>query len=280
MDSSGDRIECGPPLVPLHSGTASETQGSIVKDILTVGAACRSDVINSAQVDELRDFVDHALASDDEWHAPGDRENAGRVTFLPRYGALPLELLDNEGVMGPIDEILGEGSELYTMTTLCQAPGATSRPVHLDVTYQPQGFILGVGAIVLLDDYTELSGPMRIYPEIPEEEPAPEDFEERAQRVIAPAGSVCWMNAGAWHDVLSNSGTTWRRSILLAMGLPWVRQRFDMVRMLSHLDIDSFSDRVKRHLGLLSIPPGSYEDYYLPPEGRREAFLRRALDRI
>ena len=278
---ASDQASAGAPggCVPAHQGTGPEADRAIARDIEAVGAACRPGVIPDDRVAELRDFVDRALEADDAWHAPGDRENAGRVTFLPRYGALPLTLLDDDGVMGPVAEAIGPDSQIYTITTLCQGPGATGRPVHLDLPYQPPGYLLGVGVMVLLDDFTEASGPTRIYPEIPEAAPSDEDFEARAMQLLAPAGSVCWMNAGAWHDVLPNRDGRWRRSILLAMGRPWVRQRFDLARMLSHLDVEALPERVQRHLGLLTLPPGSYEEYYLPAEGRREAILRAALDR-
>ncbi|MEZ5182481.1 MAG: hypothetical protein R2702_11510 [Acidimicrobiales bacterium] len=60
---------------------------------------------------------------------------------------------------------------------------------------------------------------------------------------------------------------------------PWVRQRFDMVRMLSHLDVEALDVEVQRKLGLLGLAPGSYEEFYLPAESRPRELLRRAVER-
>jgi ectoine hydroxylase-related dioxygenase (phytanoyl-CoA dioxygenase family) len=150
--------------------------------------------------------------------------------------------------------------------------------MHVDAKHPP-GYILGLGALILLDDFTDASGPTRFHPEMVHDQPTLEDFESRALRLVAPAGSVCWFNAGAWHDVLPNRGGAWRRAVLIAMGRAGIRPRFDVPRMLSHLDLDHLPERVCRRLGLLTIPPGSYEEYYLPDGARQEAILRRALDR-
>lgn len=265
--------------VPMHVGEGPELCSAIARDVEAVGAACRPGVISDRQIAELRDFVDRALAADLPWHTPGDLENAGRVTFLPRYGALPLTLLDDDGVMDPVVELLGPGTEMYTMTTACQAPGDGGRAIHVDAINQPAGFVLALGVLVLLDDYTDASGPTRFLPEVTPDLPDDSEFASRARLLHAPAGSVCWFNAGIWHDVLPNRSKSWRRAVLIAMGRSGLRPRFDMPRMLSHLDLDDLPHRVKQRLGLLTLPPGSYEEYYLPVEERPAAILRAALDR-
>lgn len=281
MGKLGDRSEVDGPnrLVPVHDGRSAEVSGAIAEDVAALGAACRTGVISDRRVSELRSFVEEALSADLAWHDPDDDENAGRVTFLPRYGALPLFLLDDDGVMDPVVELFGPDTELYTMTTACQSPGFPGRRIHVDVTGQPPEYVLALGVIVLLDDFDDTSGPTRFFPEVTTDLPTDEEFAARSRRLHAPAGSVCWFNAGVWHDVLPNRGTSWRHSILIAMGRPGRRPRFDMPRMLSHLELDGLPRRVKRRLGLLSLPPGSYEEYYLSDEVRHEAILRGALDR-
>lgn len=277
-DELGD-ASAAPSLVPIHHGDSTDADAAVAEDVATLGAACRPGVIGDRLVDEFREFVDRAVSADLAWHDPNDHENTGRVTFLPRYGALPLGLLEDDGVMGPVVELLGSATEMYTMTTACQEPGQSGRAIHVDALNQPTGFVLALGVLVLLDDFDELSGPTRFYPGVTPNQPTQADYDARAIHLHATAGSVCWFNAGLWHDVLPNRSTSPRRSILIAMGRSGLRARFDMVRMLSHLDIDDLSPTVKRRLGLLNLPPGSYEEYYLPDGERQEAILRAAINR-
>lgn len=265
--------------VPLHDPGAPDLAEVIASDVRSQAASAAAAVVAPPALEELRHLVDHALLEDERWRDPDDLENLGRVTFLPRYGRSALDLLGDATLMGPCDAVLGADCTLYTMTTLCLPPGGGARPVHLDLRYRPPGYIVGMGVMVLLDDFTPQSGPTRFHPDICEEQPSQEDFDRHARWLEAPAGSACWFDGGAWHDVASNRTDRWRRAILIAMVRPWVRQRFDMARMVAHLDVDTLPRAIHQKLGFDHVAPGSYEEFYLPHATRKAELLRRAVER-
>ena len=264
-------------LVPLHQIGEPDLAASVARDVERVGVSAAAGVIPLDEVRHLRTLVDDALRKDAR-SCPPDREvDVGRVVFLPRYGREFLDLLDRDGVMAPCEEILGPDCTLYTMTTLCQPPHSAHRPLHVDTQYAVPGFIVWVGVMLMLDDFTMSSGPTRMHPDVTINAPEAADFEARALRLEAPAGAACWFHGRIWHDALPNTTDHWRRAILIAMVRPWARQRFDVARMVAHLDLSGLAPRVHRRLGFDHIPPGSYEEYYLPDSTRKAELLRRAL---
>lgn len=266
-------------LVPVHDPDSADLSVRVAEDIDRQGVAAAAGVVPADRVRLLSELVDRALVDDLAWYPPGREVDIGRVVFLPRYGSEFLELLEDPTLMEPCERILGSDCMLYTMTTLCQPPRSPGRPAHVDTRYAVPGFVVGLGVMVTLDDFTLESGPTRFHPEVTIEQPEPAEFERRALRLEAPAGSACWFHGRIWHDSLPNTTDRWRRAILLAMVRPWVRQRFDMARMVSHLDVDSMSATIHQKLGFAAIAPGSYEEFFLPDAHRREELMRRSVAR-
>jgi ectoine hydroxylase-related dioxygenase (phytanoyl-CoA dioxygenase family) len=162
------------------------------------------------------------------------------------------------------------------MSTICRPPRGEGWPIHLDTRYDVPGYAVGLGAIVLLDDFTEENGATRFLPSCDlTAEPTPEEFDARALALVAPAGSVCWFHGWAWHDAGPNLTDRWRRAVLFAMVRSWVAPRFDIPRMLADHSPE-VSPVVRRRLGLDRLPPGSYEEFHQDPASRRSALLRRA----
>ncbi len=265
--------------VPLHDAGDSELAVRVAHDIDSVGVSAASGVLDGNNVHMLRSLVDHAVDADQRWHRPGERaEELGRVVFLPRYGREVLDLLESGPLMDVCDELLGSTCILYTMTTLCQAPHGPGRGVHVDISDAVPGFLVGLGAMVLLDDFTLAAGPTRFHPDVTVDPPSQQDFENRSLRLEAPAGSVCWFHGRIWHDALPNTTGAWRRAILLALVRPYVRQRFDMPRIVDrYVDEGSLTPQIRQKLGFGLVPPESYEEYFLPEETRKQLLLERSL---
>jgi ectoine hydroxylase-related dioxygenase (phytanoyl-CoA dioxygenase family) len=133
--------------------------------------------------------------------------------------------------------------------------------------------------MVLLDDFTGATGPTRFHPDVTVEAPDPDDFERRAHRLEAPAGSACWFHGRIWHDSLPNTTDRPRRAVLAAMVRPYLRQRFDMPGMVAHLSPETLPVTIQRRLGFDKVAPGSYEEYFLPDAVRKQELLRRSIAR-
>jgi hypothetical protein len=259
--------------VPLHDAADPDVLTRVVDDLATAGVSAARNVLGAAEVAELSQLVDRAVEEDATVLPEERREHEyGRVVFLPRYHRRFLDLLDLDGLMDPCDRVLGSDATLYTMTTACQPAGGPGRSMHVDTGIAVPGYTIGLGLFVLLDDFTPESGPTRFYPVDTIEPPDHEEFVARALRLEAPAGSACWFRGRLWHDALPNTTDRWRRCVILALVRPWIRQRFDMARMVP-FDTDGMSPRIRQKLGFDLIAPGSYDEYYLPAEQRRATLL-------
>lgn len=219
------------------------------------------DVLPRAGCDALAVAVDEAVEADAEWI--GDRpEEYGRVLSLVRYGQPFLDLLEHELLMAPFDRVLGDDCILYTMTTSCLPPGGGPRSMHVDFAGSSGDEVLFLGALVMLDDFTEASGATRFLPgSLGAARPERHEFDRCAVTLEAPAGSVCWFDPRLWHESGVNSTDAWRRSILIGMVKRWMKPRFDHPAMLGSAG-GALSPRLRRVLGFDSRPPASYEEYY------------------
>ncbi len=262
--------------VPLHDGADPRLGDLVAADLDRVGVSAATDVIPEGRLGAYREMVDEAVRADADL-LPADRLDAeyGRVVFLPHHEPGFLDLLEVDRLIDPCDRVLGADATLYTMTSGCQPAGGSGRSLHVDTSIAVPGFTVGLGVLVLLDDFDERSGPTRFFPEETIAPPDADEFERRALELHAPAGSACWFRARQWHDAMANRTDHWRRCLILALVRPWVRQRFDMARMVP-TDPAELSPRVQQKLGFDLLAPGSYDEYYLPAGERRSALLDRA----
>ncbi len=253
--------------------------GWVAEHVARDGFATVHDVITGNELDQLRAMVDAAVEADAEL-APIERrdEARGRVLFLPQHDRGFLDLLARPELVEPCEAILGSDCTVFTMTTSCLPPGSSGLAMHRDMRVHAPGFIVGVGVLLLLDDVDDLSGTTRFYPRRVPEQPSPEDFASSAVHLSGPAGSVCWFDGSVWHDVPPNRSDRPRRVAILAFIRPWMRPRFDIPRMLAHLEPTSFPAAVAAKLGFGHLLPGSTEEYYLPADERRARLLERALE--
>lgn len=260
--------------VPLHSASDAQVTDRLVADVERVGVAAVTGVLDPARLERLRQQVDAAVAADAHW-LPDDRRATefGRVLFLPHHDPTFLELLADPMITAVCDRVLGDDCTLYTMTTSCAPPGGAGRPLHLDLRHVTPGYVMAMGVMILLDDFTEESGSTRYLPGVREAAPDAATFERDSIRLVAPAGSVSWSDGRLWHDATPNRTDRWRRCIILAIVRPFHRQRFDMARMLSHVDLAALDEPIRRKLGLGLLAPGSYEEYYMDPEQRISSIL-------
>lgn len=263
--------------VPMHDSSDPGWVAGVAADLTRCNVSAATGLFDGDQVERLADGLDAAVAEDARF-LPADRydQEFGRVLFLPSYGAPFLDLLDDGPLHEPVDATIGAGSTLYTMTSACTPPGGGPRALHQDSSLVIDRFPLGLGVMVLLDDFDERNGATRFSPVVGPTPPAADQFEQDSLRLVGPAGSVCWFHGAIWHDTTRNDGNRPRRCIILAFIRPFVRQRFDMPRMLAHLDPTSLTPERRRRLGFHLQAPGSYDEYYLPPVERERLLMAPA----
>jgi ectoine hydroxylase-related dioxygenase (phytanoyl-CoA dioxygenase family) len=174
--------------------------------------------------------------------------------------------------MGFFESVMGEGCIIYAYTSSSMPPKGTnySSRIHVDCPRIIPGYITNLGATIALDDFTVDNGATWYLPgsHRSNERLDEQVFFREASRFIAPAGSVLFFNARIWHCGGTNSTTLWRHGLTMNMCRPWMKQRLDIPRAMSSVDVSYASDKALQKLGFYAQPPASYHEYFAPPESR------------
>ena len=230
-------------------------------------------VLNSEFINQAKIELEAAIETETEYHKTSDYQDYGMVLLCALYGGSFFRLFDNKDLMLPFNTILGDGSIVYAYTSSSMPPDKSnySNRVHVDCPRVIPGYVTNMGATILLDHFTEENGSTWFLPksQTSVEEPSEEYFYKHAKRLIEPAGTVWFFNARIWHAGGNNLTPNWRHAITINMARPYMKQRIDIPRALSHLDLSDVSEEAKQKLGFYAQVPASLEEYYLPPEQRK-----------
>ena len=178
-----------------------------------------------------------------------------------------LEYFENEQLFEPFDWILGKWNITYIYSSACIPPNSkiSTSQIHIDfIRYMPT-YNCGVGALVCLDDYTEENGATWLLPKshLLPEKPSEDYFYKHAIRLIGKAGTVCYFHQNLWHTAGQNYSDKWRRSLNIGMIRPWLKQRIDIPKFLSHIDTSKLPNNTLQKLGFFSVPPGNFDEYFI-----------------
>lgn len=247
---------------------------TFVRDMQTVGCSVVTGVLDRSFIDRAKCELAAAIEKEVQYHQ-GSREYSdyGMVLLCSLYGGAFLDLFDNPRLTEPFNAALGEGSIVYAYTSSSMPPrgGNYSNRIHTDCPRIIPGYITNVGATILLDDFTVDNGATWFLPGSQQQAEAPSEefFFGNAVRLVAPAGSVWFFNARLWHAGGRNQTDQWRHALTINMCRPWMKQRIDIPRAMSHMDLSACSPQVLQKLGFHSQCPASYDEYYQPPERRK-----------
>lgn len=246
---------------------------NFAKQIHTQGYTIIPDVLSLDFIAHAKIALEKAIKEEVEYHKTMNYNDFGMVLLCSLYDKIFIELFDNKKLTSIFDSVLGDGSIVYAYTSSSMPPSKTnySRRIHVDCPRIIPNYITNMGATILLDDFTEENGATYFLPYSQEREHAPseEEFYTKGKRVIAKAGSVWFFNARIWHAGGDNHTDTWRHALTINMCRPWMKQRIDIPRAMSHLDMSLVSEQAKQKLGFLAQVPANYEEYYAPPELRK-----------
>lgn len=248
------------------------TSEEVRERIATAGYVILPGVLEPEFMTRAKRELAAAIEADKGRYGPRAERDFGMVMLCALHGGSFLDLFDNARLMAPFNAVLGDESIVYAYTSSSMPPSGAnySARIHTDCPRIIPGYVTNMGATILLDDFTEENGATWFLPESQTRPEAPEDaeFYARAQRVIAPAGSVFFFNARVWHAGGANRSSQWRHALTINMCRGYMKQRIDIPRAMSGMNLDGVSDQVKQKLGFFAQPPASLEEYYLPPEQR------------
>lgn len=227
----------------------------IIDNVLT------SDFIKKATVE-----LETALKKEVEYVGTTDYQFYGYVLSNAKYGGSFLEVFENENVINPINYIMGENSIIYSYTSSSMPPnrGNDASHIHVDCPIFLKDYILRMGVLLPLVDFTEENGASYYLSGSHKEEfmPDEERFYHEATRLLMKAGQGCFFNTRVWHAGGVNKTDKWRHALTINICRPWMKQYIDTPRLLNETDLSNVSERVLQKLGFYSQPPTSYEEYY------------------
>ena len=248
------------------------TAGDICACIGRDGYVILPDILDSSFIERARRELAQAIAADTGRYGPQADRDHGMVMLCALHGGSFLDLFDNDRLLAPFNEVLGDECIVYAYTSSSMPPGGVNYSVriHVDSPRIIPGYVTNVGATILLDDFTEENGATWFLPGSHERSDAPtdEEFYANGRRVIASAGAVFFFNARLWHAGGVNKTRHWRHALTINMCRPYMKQRIDIPRAMTGMDLTAVSQQAKQKLGFFAQPPASLEEYYLPPEQR------------
>ncbi len=243
------------------------------RDVEQQGYTILHDLLPADFVKHAREELVAAIDKEAEYHGTRACKDYGMVLMCSLYGGAFLELLDMPGVMDPFHAVLGEGCIIYAYTSSSMPPsqGNYSTRIHVDCPRVIPGYVTNMGVTILLDDFTEENGATWFLPssQTRTEPPTENEFYDRGERLIARAGSAWYFNARVWHAGGRNSTPQWRHALTINMCRPYMKQRIDIPRAMSHMDLSGLSERALQKLGFHAQVPASYDEYYVPPHQRK-----------
>ena len=248
-------------------------QQKFVNDINTQGYSIVENVLSPEYITKAKSALIQAIEKEAAYHGHTNYSDFGMVLLCSLYDKILIELFDNAILNQCFNSILGEGSIVYAYTSSSMPPGKSnySRRLHVDSPRVIPNYITNMGATILLDDFTLDNGASWFLPSSQNllEKPSEEEFEKKAKRLVAKAGSVWFFNARIWHAGGQNNTPNWRHALTVNMVRPWMKQRIDIPKAMSHIDMSGFSEQVKQKLGFYAQVPANYEEYYVSPEKRK-----------
>jgi len=243
------------------------------RDFAEKGYFLQANVLDAEFMDRARRELALAIEREVQYHGSRNYSDYGMVLLCALYGGIFHGMLEYEPLIKPFEDTLGPGCIVYSQTSTSMPPGAGnySSRIHVDCPRIIPGYIGTMAALILLDNFTEANGAtcFLIGSHHSPEPPSSEVFYEKAERLIAPAGSVLFWHPRLWHAGGKNATAEWRHALTVVMCRPYMKQRIDIPRALSHLDVSQMSPRVYQKLGFLAQVPANYDEYYAPPERRK-----------
>jgi ectoine hydroxylase-related dioxygenase (phytanoyl-CoA dioxygenase family) len=236
------------------------------------GSVLVENALSEELVREYRAALEKAIDAEVRYHGTTDFPDYGMVQCCAMYDRLFINLLDDQHLMEPFRFVLGDGCIVYAYTASSIPPRGTNfaARIHVDCPRLIPGYISNMGLIIALDDFVEENGATWFLPgsQTRSQAPSDEGFFSEGERLVAKAGSAWYFNTRLWHAAGANDTQRWRHAVTINMCRPFMKQRYDIPRLLSQIDLQGVSDSALQKLGFFAQPPASLDEYYAPPEKR------------
>lgn len=242
------------------------SKDQFLKEFDKVGYVIVDNVFEEEFLIKVKNELEIALIKEVEYVGTTDYKFYGYVLSNAKYGGSFFDVLANKTINKLIDWVMGENSILYSYTSSSMPPrrGNDASHLHVDCPIFLQDYILRMGVLLPVVDFTEENGaPFYLKgSHKSEHKPDNDTFYREAQRLVLKAGQGVFFNTRVWHAGGVNETSEWRHALTLNICRPWMKQYLDIPRLLSDVDMSEVPEKVKQKLGFYSQPPVSYEEYY------------------
>lgn len=243
------------------------------EEIMSQGYSIVRNALPEDFIQKAKLKLEEAIKSEVDYHGNKEYSDYGMVLLCSLYDKIFTDLFDLPLVTEPLEAVLGEGCITYAYTSSSMPPETSnySKRVHVDCPRIIPGYVTNMGATILLDDFTEENGATWFLPYSQErsEPPTEEEFYNNALRLLEKAGTIWFFNARIWHAGGQNLTNQWRHALTINVVRPWMKQRIDIPRAMSGMDLTHLSEKSKQKLGFYAQVPANYDEYYVPFEERK-----------
>jgi ectoine hydroxylase-related dioxygenase (phytanoyl-CoA dioxygenase family) len=195
------------------------------------------------------------------------------VHHLIGIGQSYLDFIDDmEPLMPYIEHYFGGKFILNSFGGAINTRGRTSyaQRIHRDIRSFSGDMPLLLNTLVMLDDFMPDNGATYLMTGSHKraDMPTTEEFYDRAERALGPAGSILIFNSNLWHAGGDNNTDRPRRSVTPMYCKPAMKQQFDYPRAVGYELADKLLPHTRQVLGFNARVPATLDEWYQPRERR------------
>ena len=182
------------------------------------------------------------------------------------------KLLESDELDKLLSLLLGDTWIMYAFTSSSCPPKSTNYGgrVHVDSPRWINGYPTNIGVIWAIDNFTIDNGATKVLvaSQHSEKMPTKKFFNENAQQVVCPKGSLIIFNSRVVHSSGNNNTDEWRHALTMNACRSYMKQRMDWVRFIPDTIAKDLNETAKRIIGYDTRLPSNLEEFFLPDEQR------------
>lgn len=244
--------------------------GVLIEALHRDGFTVVPGVLDAAEVATLRAELETAIDEDSIRNL--DVFDKGMVHNCMVRGEAMARVLDNPLLHAYLDLALSDTCIVYAYQSSSLQPGQGNygSRLHVDSPRFIPDYTTNLGVIFALDDFTLENGATYVLKGSHRVPDLPDDayFRKHASRAVCSAGDMILFNGRLVHAAGANTTNRARHSLTINLCRSYMRQRFDLPRLVPADVINRLGEKGRRLIGMNVRMPASLQEFYLPADQR------------